>query len=177
MNPNKILHFYAVNPNKILHFYAVNPNQILDLYAVSPIRIIYLYRGKPLFAHFSYRRSMLTKLPSALSSRLTAYKIYPWSWADDEREHNKKSVTRKDICINIWLARVKVYLVYCIFQFNPWRIYHTKLFPRFSPGPVKQVYKYPSSQKITMKTSSRIINEISKDIQCRWPCFLMTLSL
>ena len=124
MNPNKILHFYAVNPNKILHFYAVNPNQILDLYAVSPIRIIYLYRGKPLFAHFSYRRSMLTKLPSALSSRLTAYKIYPWSWADDEREQNKKSVTRKDICINVWLARVKVYLVYCIlFQFNPWRIY------------------------------------------------------
>ena len=36
---------------------------------------------------------MLTKLPSALSSRLTAYKIYPWSWADDEREQNEKSVT------------------------------------------------------------------------------------
>ena len=173
MNPNKILHFYAVNPNKILHFYAVNPNQILDLYAVSPNRIIYLYRGKPLFAHFSYRRSMLTKLPSALSSRLTAYKIYPWSWADDEREQNKKSVTGN--------KSPEGYLYKCltgpgeslfsllyIISIQPLADLHIpNYFPDFHPGQSNMYTNILPVKKKTMKTSSRIINEISKDIQCR----------
>ena len=145
--PQNIIDLYSVSP-KYIRFLCGEPQQNITFLCGEPqpnTRFIcgephqnnIFICGKPLFAHFSYRRSMLTKLPSALSSRLTAYKMYPWSWADDERvffnierEHNKKSVTRKDICINILLARVKVYLVYCIlFQFNPWRIYYTKLFP------------------------------------------------
>ena len=127
--PQQNITFLCGEPQQNFTFLCGEPQPNTRFICGEPHQNNIFICGKPLFAHFSYRRSMLTKLPSALSSRLTAYKIYPWSWADDEREQNKKSVTRKDICINIWLARVKVYLVHCIFQFNPWRIYYTKLFP------------------------------------------------